>query len=89
MKRKVTSLQPGEHVVFRVYNDIYKGKRPIDGTVDFINTDKRLVSVSYLYGYNNMDAFIPYEDMLAVYNPNGDYMRFSGVEGLSDELIPE
>lgn len=36
-----------------------------------------------------MDAFIPYEDMLAVYNPNGDYMRFSGVEGPSDELISE
>lgn len=89
MKRKVTSLQPGEHVVFRVYNDIYKEKRPIDGTVDFINTDKRLVSVSYLYGYNNMDAFIPYEDMLAVYNPDGKYMRFNGVEGLSDELISE
>lgn len=89
MKRKVTSLQPGEHVVFRVYNDIYKEKRPIDGTVDFINTDKRLVSVSYLYGYNNMDAFIPYEDMLAVYNPDGKYMDFGGVKGLSDELISE
>ena len=89
MKRKVTSLQPGEPVVFKVYNDIYKEKRPIDGTVDFINTDKRLVSVSYLYGYKNMDAFIPYEDMLAVYNPNGKYLQFGGVEGPSDELIPE
>lgn len=89
MIRKIESLKAGEEVVFNIYNDIYEEKRPINGTVDFVNKELKIVSVSYLYGYKNMDAFIPYEDMLAVYNPNGDYMKFNGVEGPSDELIAE
>lgn len=48
MKRKVSSLRPGEPVVFNVYNNIYKEKRPIDGTVDFINTEKKKTGISFL-----------------------------------------
>ena len=88
MKRAINSLLPGESVVFNIYDDIFGRKSPIDGTVDFVNDELKFVSVSYLYGYQNRDAFIPYEDMLAVYNPNGEYMTFGCICGKSDILIP-
>ena len=88
MKRTINSLLPGESVVFNIYNDILGRKSPIDGTVDFVNDKLKLVSVSYLYGYQNRDAFIPYEDMLAVYNPNGESMVFGCISGKSDILVP-
>ena len=87
MKRTINSLLPGESVVFNIYNDILGRKSPIDGTVDFVDKERKFVSVSYLYGYQNRDAFIPYEDMLAVYNPNGDDMVFECISGKSDILV--
>lgn len=33
--------------------------------------------------------FIPFDDMLAVYNPNGEMMKFGNISGKSDLLIPE
>jgi len=88
-KRAVTSLIPGEQVVFKLYSSIYGKKIPETGTVDFVDTKQNYIWISYLCGYKNMDAFIPFEDMLAVYNPNGEYMEFGNIRGYSDELISD
>lgn len=56
-----------------------------------INTDEntKKVCVSWLEGYKDRHDFIPFEDMLAVHNPNGEMMKFDNISGNSDLLIPE
>lgn len=89
MGRKCTSLQSNEEVVFNLFSDIYKKKIPMVGTVSFINEDKKTICVSYLEGYKDRHDVIPFEDMLAVYNPNGEMMSFDNISGKSDLLISE
>lgn len=86
-KRTCQSLKQGEAVVFKLYSDIYKEKKPMDGTVIYVNTDRRIVWVSYLEGYKDRSDAIPFEDMLAVYNPEGEMMKFDNISGKSDLLI--
>ena len=86
-KRTCASLKQGEQVVFKIYSDIYEEKRPMDGFVIYVNTDRRVVWVSYLEGYKDRSDAIPFEDMLAVYNPNGEMMNFDNISGKSDLLI--
>ena len=87
--RKCTSLQPNEPVVFKIYSDIYGKKIPMDGSVISVYENTKKVCVSWLEGYKDRNDFIPFEDMLAVYNPNGEVMKFDNVSGKSDLLIPE
>lgn len=89
MKRKCTSLKENERVVFFIYSNIYEKKIHMDGTVSFIYPETKKVCVSWLEGYKDRCDFIPFEDMLAVYNPNGEMMRFENISGRSDILIPE
>lgn len=55
--------------------------------MNYENTKK--ICVSWLEGYKDRRDFIPFEDMLAVYNPNGEMMKFDNISGKSDLLIPE
>lgn len=89
MERKCTSLKENENVVFKIYSDIFKKKIPMDGSVLFVNENTRKVCISWLEGYKDRHDFISFEDMLAVYNPNGEMMRFDNIHGTSDLLIPE
>lgn len=89
MSRKCTSLQANECVVFKIYSDIYKKKIPMDGNVVSVNKNTKIVCVSWLEGYKDRHDFITFEDMLAVYNPNGEMMKFGNISGRSDLLIPE
>jgi hypothetical protein len=89
MNRKCTSLKSGEEVVFNIYSDIYKRKIPESGSVSFVNKNRKEVMVSWLEGYKNRNDIIPFEDMLAVYNPDGMYMTFDNISGNSYLLIPE
>lgn len=89
MKRKCTSLKENENVVFNIYSDIYKKKIPMDGTVLSVNENTKKVCVSWLDGYKDRHDFIPFEDMLGVYNPNGKMMKFDNISGKSDLLIPD
>lgn len=89
MNRKCTSLQSNEQVVFKIYSDIYGKKIPMDGSVISVYKNAKKVGVSWLEGYKDRYDFIPFEDMLAVYNPNGDMMKFDNISGKSDLLIPE
>lgn len=85
--RSCTSLKDGEQVVFLIYSDIYNHKIPIDGNVNFLDRDMRKVAVIYLLGYRCEHAFVDYEDMLGVYNPDGVFIEFENIQGRSDILV--
>ena len=87
--RKCTSLQYNEQVVFKIHSDIYEKKIPMDGSVISVHENTKKVCVSWLEGYKDRHDFIPFDDMLVVYNPNGDMMKFDNISGKSDLLIPE
>ena len=87
--RCCSDLKSGEAVVALVYDSIYEKKIPIDGTVVFVDVNTKKVDFTYLYGYRQEYAFVPFEDMLAVSNPNGEFMRFDNICGKSDRLLPE
>ena len=89
MSRSCSSLKPDEQVVFKIYSDIYKEKIPTYGNVTSVNTEKRTVDINWLEGYKDRNDTIAYEDMLAVYNPDGEEMKFDKISGRSDILIPE
>ena len=89
MDRKCTSLKFNEQVVFMIHSDIYEKKIPIDGSVISVLENTKKVCVSWLDGYKDRHDFIPFDDMLAVYNPNGKMMKFDNIYGNSDLLIPE
>lgn len=89
MNRKCTSLQFNEEVVFMIHSDIYEKKIPMTGSVMSVLENTKKVCVSWLEGYKDRKDFIPFEDMLAVYNPNGEMMKFGNISGKSDLLIPE
>lgn len=85
--RSCTTLKKEESVVFLIYSDICKHKIPIDGSVIFVNRDRRKVEVIYLLGYRCEYDFIDYEDMLGVYNPDGVFIEFDNIQGKSDILV--
>jgi len=85
--RSCTTLKKEESVVFLIYSDICKHKIPIDGSVIFVNRDRRKVEVIYLLGYKCEYDFIDYEDMLGVYNPDGVFIEFDNIHGKSDILV--
>lgn len=89
MKRKCISLKQDEQVVFNIYSDIYERKIPMVGSVIDVYSDRKVVVVSWLEGHKDRKDFIPFSDMLAVYNPDGERMNFENISGKSDVLIPE
>ena len=86
---KCSELTKNRPVVFNLHNEIYGEKKPIDGTVVYVLHEKRTVCVSYLDGYKSMTEDIPYEDMLAAYDKNGEMMRFDNIKGPSVLLVAE
>ena len=89
MSRKCSSLQSNEQVVFNLYSEIFEKKIPMDGSVIFVLPNRKEVMVSYLEGYKDRHDNIPYEDMLAVYDKNGEEMYFENIHGPSELLIAE
>ena len=88
-KRKCSELQPSEAVVFKRPSDIYKRKIEDWGNVDYVDKERHVVSITYLEGYKSRNYDCPFEDMLAVYNPDGERMKFGSISGYSDYLLPE
>ena len=89
MQRKCSSLKQNEAVVFMIHSDIYNKKIPETGSVIYVLPEQKKVCICYLNGYKSESDFIPFEDMLAVANPNGEVMKFRNISGPSDTLIPE
>ena len=86
---KCSELQKDRPVVFNIYNEIYGKKKPEIGSVIYVLPEKRAVCVSYLDGYKSMTEDIPYEDMLAAYDKDGEFMRFDNINGPSVLLVAE
>ena len=86
MERKCSSLKPNEQVVFQRFSDLYGKKIPWDGTVSSVDPGRKAVWVSWLEGYKDRKDLVPYEDMLAVYDPEGEHMHFGNVSGKSAVL---
>lgn len=86
MKRSCKTLQNNEQVVFMCYSDIYNKKIPEIGTVVYVYNDK--VCISWMDSYKERHTDVDFTDMLAVYNPNGEYMTFEHISGPSDLLEP-
>lgn len=84
--RSCNSLKQNEHVVFNVWSDIYNHKIPMNGNVLYVDKQSKTVCVNYLYGYKSETEHVEYNDMLAVYNPDGKMMYFDNIYGCSDLL---
>lgn len=79
----VKDLKENDQVVFMVYSDLFKKKIYETGTVVFVNQDARAISVCWLDGYKNRNDMVDYEDMVAKYDKDGEYMRFGNISGPS------
>jgi hypothetical protein len=86
---KCSELQKNRPVVFNLYSEIYGKKTPMDGSVIYVLPEKRTVCVSYMDGYHSRTDDIPYEDMLAAYDKDGEMMKFDNIRGPSVLLIAE
>lgn len=83
---KCSELKPGDQVVYRIRED---GREDYwDGTVVLVVPEAKTVHACRLEGYKNRDDAVPFEDMAAKYDPDGEYMRFGSVHGPSVPLEP-
>lgn len=55
----------------------------------FVNQDARAISVCWLEGYKNRTAMVDYEDMVAKYDKDGEYMKFGNISEPSVLLEPD
>ena len=84
-KRKISSLQFGEEVIFKV-DPYHEGKKGYEmGTV--VDVNDKTVSVSYLCGYKSFNDDIPYEDMIGVHDEEGEDLNIPGIRGKSARLV--
>lgn len=87
--RKCSDLKEMEQVVFRV-DPYYQGNKEVFfGDVINVYPESKRVDVVYLEGYKSRSDAIPYDDMLAVYDEDGEWMSFGGVSGKSILLKAE
>lgn len=86
---KCSELEVGRAVVFKV-DPYYQGNKQVyDGTVLWVNDNHKTVMVSYLEGYKDRSDPIPFDDMIAAYDENGEMMNFGGINGNSVLLTTE
>ena len=89
MGMKCSELKVNAQVVFKIYCDIYKRKIYEIGSVVYVLPNRREVCVCYLDGYKSRSENIPYEDMVACYDENGEMMSFDNIKGKSVLLVVE
>lgn len=89
MIRECKTLQEDESVIFLRYCDIKKEKIPEVGCVVNVNLNNDTVCVSWMDGYKDRKDDIPFKDMLAVFNLEGENVRFGNISGPSDLLVPD
>ncbi len=84
---RCSELTPGDQVVYKLTED---GKtRYEEGTVSVVVPEAKTVHTSRLEGYKNRDDAVPFTNMIAKYDPDGEYMRFDNIHGPSVLLDPE
>lgn len=88
-RRKVSELKQGDLVVFRIDAHGWGKKYSEYGHVYEVRKEEKKVDVHWLCGYQDRHDKIPFEDVLAVHDENGEWMDFDGVRGRSLLLLPE
>jgi hypothetical protein len=86
---KCSELKVNAQVVFKIYSDIFKRKIYEIGSAIYVLPNRREVCVCYLDGYKSRSENIPYEDMVACYDENGEMMFFDNIKGKSVLLAAE
>ena len=76
-------LRPDEEVVFLVYSRLFDRKVPVNGNVLSVDDTAKTVHVCYLEGYRSEAETVRYADMLAVFDPDGPFMKFDNIHGKS------
>ena len=89
MGLKCSELKENAQVVFKIYSDIFKRKIYETGSVIYVLPNRREACVCYLDGYKSRSENIPYEDMVACYDENGEMMSFNNIKGKSVLLAAE
>ena len=87
--RPCSSLKEHEQVVFVCHDYANNTDFPWDGSVVKVYPETKKVLVSYLLGYKGENEFIPFEKMLAVYDPKGEHIRFGSIHGPSRLLTAD
>ena len=83
---KCSELKKGDQVVYKIREG---GQEDYwHGTVMLVTPENRMVHACRLEGYRNRDDAVPFEDLAAKYDPDGEEMRFGCVHGPSVILIP-
>ena len=86
---KCSELEKDRPVVCNVWDVAHVKQYPTDGTVIYVLPEKRTVCVGYMDGYRYRADDVPYEDMLAAYDKDGEMMRFENIRGPSVLLTAE
>ena len=86
---KCSELKKDRPVVCNVWDVAHVKKYPTDGNVIYVLPEKRTVCVGYMDGYHYRTDDVPYEDMLAAYDKDGEMMRFDNIKGPSVLLVAE
>lgn len=87
--KKCSDLEIGNHVVFKC-DPYFEGKISYyEGNVICNSASSKKICVCFLSGYKSLTETIPYEDIVAVSDPNGEYHEFPGISGRGVLLIPE
>lgn len=80
---KCSELNNYRSVVFYIYSDSHSRKIPMSGNVVCVYKDRKEVCVSWLDGYKDRTDNIPYADMIAAYDADGEMMQFENIKGNS------
>lgn len=73
---KCSELKPFQEIVFKV-DPYHNGNKSYwTGNVILVNSKNKTICVSYLEGYKDRKDDIPFEDCIAVYDKNGENMKF-------------
>ena len=75
-RRWISKLKAGEQVVCRVY--VYNLDRIKEWKCHFVANypERRQIMVTWLDGWRSDGDFVDYEDVLAVFDPDGPVMEF-------------
>lgn len=88
-KEKCSTLKKDRPVVCKVWDVSHTKQYFTDGSVIYVLPNRRTVCVGYMDSYHYRTDDVPYEDMVAAYDPNGEEMRFDNIVGKSVLLSAE
>jgi hypothetical protein len=86
---KHADLKPNDLVIFKYFCDILGREDFQDGHVVYVDDKNKRVCVNYLEGHKSRSDDLPYERVVARFNPNGEHRVFGVLSGNSDLLVIE